>query len=456
MAEKITRIYRTLKNPPIIKVASPLQRFIQKEASSSKIMLVCIALGLIWANIPYGDTYNVLFSLSISIEIGSISVSQPLIWWINDALMTIFFVLIGLELKREIVIGGLRDKKDALYAVITGFMGMIFPLSFFMFLNYPSMAGFRGWSVPMSTDIAIALGILSFFSYEMPKKIRLMLTSIAIIDDVGSIIIIAIFYSHSINWLFFGLIFVIIALLIFFNLIGIRNLFFYIVPGLILWFFMFSSGIHPTIAGVIFAATVPATKRIDLCDFYDIGKKYLNDISELELDPDEVSCYNRVITQAYALEQGFKNIRTPLDILEHKLIGWVAFLIVPVFTIANAGVNLFGLTTNPFSSRVFWGIILGLVFGKSIAVLSTTFILHKTGLFDIPNNVNWLHILGLSFLLGIGFTMSNFLAGLAFIDNVELLAISKLGILFGSIISGVTGYFILRQAIKKSKQKAES
>ncbi|NPE07971.1 MAG: hypothetical protein GNW80_06800 [Asgard group archaeon] len=198
MSEK-SGIYKTIKNPPIIKVVSPLQRFIEKEATSSKILLVCILLGLIWANIPWGNTYEAFWNVTVGIQFWNINITQPLIWWINDGLMTIFFFVIGLELKREILVGGLNDKKDALFAVLTGISGMIVPIIFFMFINYPRFDSFKGWSIPISTDIAIALGILSLFSYNIPKKIRLILTSMAIIDDIGSIIIISILHSHSIN-----------------------------------------------------------------------------------------------------------------------------------------------------------------------------------------------------------------------------------------------------------------
>ncbi len=455
MSDK-SRIYKTMKNPPIIKVVSPLQRFIEKEATGSKILLVCILFGIIWANIPWGDTYEAFRNIVVGFSFWNISISQPLIWWINDGLMTIFFFVIGLELKREIIVGGLNNKKDALVAIITGITGMIFPIIMFMLINYPKFTSFKGWSIPSATDIAIALGIISLFSYNVPKKIRLLITAMAIIDDVGSIIIIAIFHSHSINWLFFGLSLVIIGILVVFNIVGIRNSFFYIIPGLVLWFFILSSGIHATISGVILAATIPATKRIDLSDFYANSKKSFNDISDLELNPDEVTCYNRVIAQVYALEKGFQNIRTPLDILEHKLIGWVAFLIVPIFALTNSGINFFALNINPFTDRLFWGIILGLVLGKPLGIFLGTIISLKTKLFIKPSNVNWYHLFGMCFLMGIGFTMASFLAGLSFYENLDLLSTAKIAILLGSIISGVIGYLLFRTSVKRLLKENKS
>ncbi|NHJ87962.1 MAG: Na+/H+ antiporter NhaA [Asgard group archaeon] len=449
LSDRYRKIYRTVKDPPIARVISPLQRFIQQEANSSKILLICIILGLIWANIPFDYSYADFWSVEISIGFGSaISVSQPLIWWINDGLMVLFFVVIGLEIKREIIIGGLNDIKDAAFSIVAALGGMIFPIVIFMSINHPSMETFQGWSVPVATDIAIALGVISLFSYKVPKKIRLILTSMAIIDDIGSIILIAIFYSHTFNWIYFLVSLAIIGILVAFNRLGFRNLLFYIIPGIGLWFSILYTGIHTTLAGVILAITIPATKRIDLNDFYDISKKSLNSISEISTSTDEVSCYTRVISQVQALENGCRNIRAPIEIIEHKMMGWVAYVVVPLFALANSGINFFELTINPFSSRLFWGIFLGLVLGKPIGVFLTTFISHRAKLFVKPANVSWLHLVAMSCLMGIGFTMSNFIAVLSFGVNLDFLGISRIAILLASIISGIVGFLLFRRTTK--------
>ncbi|MFW9923959.1 MAG: Na+/H+ antiporter NhaA [Candidatus Thorarchaeota archaeon] len=449
MKEVGKRIFKTIKNPPILRVVSPLQRFIQQEATSSKVLLAGILIGLIWANIPWGDTYNFVWDTIVSINIGNYSLSQPLLLWINDGLMVLFFFVIGLELKREFLIGGLSDLKDSLLSILAAFGGMIFPAIFFVIINPPGTDGAMGWNIPVATDIAIAIGVLSFFSYKIPKRIKLFLTSMAIFDDLASIVIIAIFHSSNLNWIFIGISLGIIALLVVFNLIGIRNSFFYLVPGIFLWGCVLVSGVHATVSGVILAATIPATKRIDLDDFYCMSKKSLNDISDIQVDTDEVSCYNRVITQVHALEDGFRNIQAPLQILEHKLMGISAFIIVPLFALANSGVNFFGLGTNPFTERTFWGVFCGLVVGKPIGVLLVTFIVTRFKAFKLPSNVNWLHITGMACLMGVGFTMSSFLAGLAFINDPALLSTAKIAILLGSLISGALGYFVLHFSVKK-------
>ncbi|NHJ05113.1 MAG: Na+/H+ antiporter NhaA [Candidatus Heimdallarchaeota archaeon] len=449
MKEVGKRIFKTIKNPPILRVVSPLQRFIQQEATSSKILMACIFVGLIWANIPWGDTYNFVWETIISINIGNSSLSQPLLLWINDGLMVLFFFVIGLELKREVLIGGLSDLKDSLLSIVAAIGGMIFPAIFFIIINPPSSDGAVGWNIPIATDIAMAIGVLSFFSYKIPRRIKLFLTSMAIFDDLASIIIIAIFHSSNLNWAFIGISLGIVALLVIFNLIGIRNSFFYLVPGVFLWGCVLLSGVHATVSGVILAATIPATKRIDLADFYSMSKKSLNDISEIEIDTDEVSCYNRVITQVYALEDGFRNIQAPLQILEHKLIGISAFIVVPLFALANSGVNFFTLGANPFTERVFWGVFCGLVLGKPMGILIVVSIMSRFKSFKLPANVNWLHIVGMACLMGIGFTMSSFLAGLAFASNEMLLSSAKIAILLGSLLSGIIGYVVLHFSVKK-------
>ncbi|MBN1330706.1 MAG: Na+/H+ antiporter NhaA [Candidatus Heimdallarchaeota archaeon] len=446
------KIFRTIKNPPIIRVVSPFQRFIEQEAIGSKILLACILIGIIWSNIPWGKTYDAFWNITLSFGLSNnVDLTQPLIWWINNGLMTIFFFVIGLELKREVLIGGLTDKRDAIFSIITGLSGMIFPVIFFLSLNYPKSEGFHGWSIPIATDIAIAIGVLSLFSYNIPRRIKLILTSMTIIDDVGSILIIAVLHSEAFDWRFFLGAIVIIGLLILINRLGIRNLLFYMILGVLLWFLVLQSGIHATIAGVILAAIIPASKRIDLCDFYDISKKSLNDISEIELTgEDEASCYNRVISQVQALEKGFQNIRAPLDIIEHRIIGFSAFFIVPIFAISNSGINFFEMASNPFTSRLFWGIIMGLVLGKPLGILTSSLILKKVKLFNMPSNTTWYHVVGMAFLMGIGFTMSSFLAGLSFHSNLEMLNISKIAILIGSAISGAIGFIILKISVKKS------
>ncbi|MBN1330909.1 MAG: Na+/H+ antiporter NhaA [Candidatus Heimdallarchaeota archaeon] len=451
--KKSSKIFRTLKDPPITKVISPLQDFIRQEAASSKILLVCIALGLLWANIPWGDTYNLVWNFELGFKVGTFEIYKPLLLWINDGLMAIFFFVIGLELKREFLIGGLSNFRESLISIVAATGGIIFPAIIFISINPPSFPGVNGWNIPIATDIAIALGILSLFSFNIPKKIKLLLASMAIFDDLVAIIIIAIFHSHSLNWIFLGIGIGITALLIVFNVLGIRKSVFYIIPGLVLWVCIFLSGIHATIAGVVLALTIPATKRIDLDDFFAIQEKSFDTLCEIQEDEDKASCYNRIITQISAIEKSCRNIQTPLQILEHQFIGIVAFFIVPLFAIANSGINFFALETNPFTERIFWGIFCGLVIGKPTGVFLFIFLLTRFKAFKLPSNIKWLHIMGIGFLMGIGFTMSNFIAGLAYSTDAAFLSSAKIAILVGSLISGVAGYVVFHFSIKKFKDK---
>lgn len=446
--KKPSKIFRTIKEPPITKVISPLQDFIEKEASSSKVLLICIAIGLLWANIPWGDTYNLVWNQQLGFTISSFSLYKPLLLWINDGLMAVFFFVIGLELKREFMVGGLSNIRESILSVVAATGGIIIPAVIFISINPPMFEGSEGWNIPVATDIAIAIGVLSLFSSKIPKKVKLLLTSMAIFDDLAAIVIIAIFHSATINWIFLGISIGITVLLIVINLLGIRRSVFYLILGIFLWVSIFLSGLHATIAGVILALTIPATKRIDLDDFFALQEKSFDNLCEIREEEDLAACYNRLVTQIHAIETSCRNVQTPLEILEHQLIGITAFFIVPLFALANSGINFFTLGINPFTERIFWGIFCGLVIGKPVGVLLFAFLFTRLKAFNLSKNCNWLHIIGVGFLMGIGFTMANFIAGLAYADNSTYLAVAKIAILLGSLISGVIGYVVLHYSTK--------
>ncbi len=453
MSEIPKKLFSTLKDRPIVKIMSPLQKFIQKEASGSRILLICIVIGLIWINMPFGETYTNFWNIEIGFNIGNLDFHQSILHWINDGFMAIFFFLIGLELKREIIVGGLSDLKEASLSIFASLGGMVFPALIYLIFNPPKSSGAAGWGISMSTDIAIAIGILALFTYNIPKKLRLLLTSIAIIDDIGAILVIAIFYSTEIKWIFLVVSVLIFALLYLFNKIGVRKNIVYIIPGILLWFFVFQSGIHSTLTGILLAITIPATKSIDMDEFHAISSKTLNAISEINLNEDDVAKYTRYIASIKALEEGFKKIQTPLEIIEHKLINWVVFLIVPIFALANSGIAFGTIVGNTFSTNVFLGVFFGLLIGKPLGMMTFTYLYSKTKFFSFPKNISWTQILGICFLGGIGFTMSNFIAGLAFFDNVDFLNVAKIAILSASIISATAGFLIIRFSIKSRVKK---
>ena len=453
MSEIPKKIFSTLKNRPIVKIVSPLQKFIHKEASGSRILLICILIGLVWINLPFGDTYTNFWNIEIGFKIGNLDFHQSILHWINDGLMATFFFLIGLELKREIIVGGLSDLKEASLSIFASLGGMIFPALIYLIFNPPKSTGAAGWGISMSTDIAIAIGILALFTYNIPKKLRLLLTSIAIIDDIGAILVIAIFYSTEIKWIFLVVSVLILAILFLLNKIGVRKNIVYVIPGILLWFFIFQSGIHSTITGILLAITIPATKSIDIDEFHAMSSKTLNSISEINLNDDDVSIYTRYIASIKALEEGFKKIQTPLEIIEHKLINWVVFLIVPIFALANSGIEFKALAGGAFSVNVFFGVFLGLLVGKPLGMLTFTYFYSKTKFFSFPKNISWIQIIGICFLGGIGFTMSNFIAGLAFTENTDFLNVAKIAILTASIISAILGFLIIRFSIKSKEKK---
>ncbi len=456
MSDLPKKIYRTLKNPPVLRISSPLQRFIKKEASSSRLLLICVLIGLIWINLPFGETYTNLWNLYVGFNIGSLDFHQTLLHWINDGLMAIFFFVIGLELKRELLVGGLNDLREASLSIVAAIGGMVFPAVIYLVFNLPGSEGAKGWGIPMSTDIAISLGILALFSYNIPRMLKLLLTSIAIIDDLGAILVIAIFYSSQIKWVFLLISAIILGILILFNKIGIRNNLFFIIPGIFLWFFIFQSGVHATITGVLLAMTIPASKSIDITEFKDLSQKTLVYISNINMEEDgEVLAYMRYKASVLALETSLRNIQAPLEIIEHKVINWVAFLIVPLFGLANSGINFLTITSESFSLNVFLGVFFGLFIGKPLGMFLFAWLYSKTKFVTLPSSINWLQILGIVFLGGIGFTMSNFIAGLTFSTDRALLDTAKLGILIASILATIIGFLILRYSIKR-KQKQGS
>ena len=453
MSDLPKKIYRTLKNPPVLRISTPLQKFIQKEASGSRILLICIIIGLIWINLPFGESYTNLWEMQIGFSMGIFNFNQSLLLWINDGLMAIFFFVIGLELKRELLVGGLADIKEASLSIIASIGGMIIPAIIFIIFNNPGSEGIVGWGTPMSTDIAISLGILALFSYKIPKKLKLLLTSIAIIDDLGAILAIAIFYTSQIEWIFLLLGIIIFTILLLLNHLGVRNIIFYIIPGLFLWFFIFQSGLHATLSGVLLAITIPASKRIDLSEFQDTSRKTLNYISEIDLAEGEVVVYDRYKASIHALESSFKSIQTPLEIIEYKLINWVAFLIVPLFGLANSGINIISIFRGSFSVNIFLGVFFGLLLGKPLGMMLFSWLYTKTKFGKLPSTVNWLQFLGMGFLGGIGFTMSNFIARLAYESNISFLDSAKIGILIASIVAAIVGYVILSYSIKRRIKK---
>lgn len=388
---------------------SYISKFFKLESASGTILILAAVLALIFANTPLHVYYDLLLDTPVEIRIGAFEIAKPLLLWINDGLMAVFFFLIGLELKRELIEGELSDKRNIILPGVGAIGGMAIPALVYIYFNYDDPAAMQGWAIPAATDIAFALGVLTLLGSRVPVSIKVFLTSLAIFDDVGAIIIIAIFYTAKISTLSLVIVAICIPILAWINKRNPASTSVYIVVGLIMWAAMLKSGVHATLTGVILAMFIPLKSRTS--DNY-----------------------------------------SPLKRLEHDLHSVVAFFVLPVFAFANSGINLSGVGLEQISHSVPIGIALGLFIGKQVGVFSFCWLAIKLKLAALPNGMSWSSLYGTAILCGIGFTMSLFIGSLAFeeTDN-NFMFDDRLGILLGSFISGVVGYIVLRLSLP-SKQ----
>ena len=380
-------------------ISKPFKWFFKLEAASGLILLIAAILALLISNSDFNVLYFQTLEKYLFIGVNEFGLKLSVHHWINDGFMAIFFFFVTLEIKREFLQGELSNIKQALLPIIAAVGGMIVPALFYAVINYGNAETIRGWAIPSATDIAFSLGILSLLGSRVPISLKVFLTALAIIDDLGAILIIAFFYSGDLSIPYLSLMLISFILLLILNKFSIKIFTPYLFIGLCMWFFTYKSGIHATIAGVLLASTIP--HRLKEYDF------------------------------------------SLLEKLEHGISPYVAFLIMPIFAFANAGVNLEGLSLSSLLTPVPLGILMGLFFGKQIGVLLFSYVSVKFKFADMPNNANWMSIYGVSILTGIGFTMSLFVGNLAFVENTQYIDGVKIGVLSGSLLSTVFGYLIL-------------
>jgi NhaA family Na+:H+ antiporter len=379
---------------------SRLQQFLALESAGGIVLGAAAAVALILANSPFGSLYARFLDLPMAVQAGGFLLKKPLLLWINDGLMAVFFLLVGLEVKREVLEGGLSEPSRAVLPVLAAIGGMIVPAAIYVMLNWGDAQALRGWAIPTATDIAFALGVLSLLGPRVPPSLRIFLLAVAIIDDLGAILIIAIFYTGGVSWVALVLAGGGILALAVFNLTGVTQRAPYILGGIFLWVCVLKSGIHATLAGVVVGMAVPLR----------------------------------------TMRAG-----SPLIRLEHDLHPWVAFGVLPAFAFANAGVTLAGITIAELVHPVELGVVFGLIVGKPLGVAASVWAATRFGLAKLPENAEWRQIYGLALLTGIGFTMSLFIGGLAFPAegyNVDI----RIGVLIGSLFSAICGYLLLRTA----------
>ena len=377
-----------------------LQQFLALESAGGIVLGAAAVVALILANSPFGSLYARFLDLPMAVQVGGFLLKKPLLLWINDGLMAVFFLLVGLEVKREVLEGGLSEPSRAVLPVLAAIGGMIVPAAIYVVLNWGDAQALRGWAIPTATDIAFALGVLSLLGSRVPPSLRIFLLAVAIIDDLGAILIIAIFYTGGVSWVALVLAGGGILALAVFNLTGVTQRAPYILGGIFLWVCVLKSGIHATLAGVVVGMAVPLR----------------------------------------TMRAG-----SPLIRLEHDLHPWVAFGVLPAFAFANAGVTLAGITIAELVHPVELGVVFGLIIGKPLGVAASVWAATRFGLAKLPENAEWRQIYGLALLTGIGFTMSLFIGGLAFPAegyNVDI----RIGVLIGSLFSAICGYLLLRTA----------
>jgi len=424
-------------------VIASFQSFFRTAAAGGVLLLVFAVIALVWANSGFSDAYFGLWQTYVTTGFGSHEISKPLLLWVNDGLMAIFFFLVGLEIKREMLVGELADARQAIFPMAAALGGMVVPALVYVAVtgNTPFLSG---WGVPMATDIAFALGILALLGSRVPVALKIFLTALAIVDDLGAVLVIALFYTAELNTgslLVAGGVLVLLTIL---HRMGVRRTAVYVFFALILWVAVLKSGVHATVAGVLLAMTIPARREIDT----DTFKQKLAHLAERmrssspnDAFPHWTSGEQQDII--HHVEETAKRAETPLVRMEHALHGWVAFFIMPVFALANAGVSFEGINVGEaLLHPVSLGVLLGLFIGKQVGVLAFAWAAVKSGLAKLPAGVTWKAVYGVACLAGIGFTMALFIAGLAF-DDAAALDRAKMGILAGSFLSGIVGWVVL-------------
>lgn len=419
------------------------QEFFETEVAGSSILLVCAIVALVWANSAWADTYFDLLHLEFGFVIGSLQYELTLHEWVNDGLMAFFFLVIGLEVKRELVVGELSTPRRAILPVTAAVGGMIVPAAIYLALNF-NHEGVTGWGIPVATDIAFALGVLALLGKRVPPALKVFITALAIADDLGAIAILAIFYTESIIWVDVILSIGFLAILYGLVRLNINRIEFYAVLVIGAWAAMLLSGIHATVAGILLAMIIPVRARIEPEEFLTTSYEKLNELGGGDLTTDSmIHDHNQMVT-IMEFHETSRRLRPPGLVLEHYLHPVVVFIILPLFALTNAGVVIGDGFFDTLLSPVALGIVFGLVLGKQIGVTLFSWLAIRSGYANMPAGVTWRQIYGISWLTGIGFTMSLFITELAFDDPV-LVNQAKVGIIVASLIAGAGGYLVLRR-----------
>ncbi len=434
------RIGAILRAP--VALTEPFREFAHSEAIGAVILLVSAIVALIWANSRWAYLYVEILHTEIAISVGEHVFSLSLHHFINDGLMTLFFLVVGLEIKREVQVGELASPRKAILPVMAALGGMLIPALIYFALNFGG-AGQAGWGIPMATDIAFALGILALLGARAIPGLKVFLTALAIADDLGAVLVIAVFYTASLSIVALEIAVVLLAAMVVANRLGIRSPALYIVLGVGVWLEMYLSGIHATVAGVLIALTIPVRARIDPEEFLILGYERLQELAGAQLTTDSMIHDHRQLDLIVELHDAARDMRPPGLVIEHALHPFNAYFVIPLFALFNAGVPLEGGGLSAILNPVSLGVLLGLVLGKQLGVTLFSWLTVRLGWASLPDRVTWRMLYGAGWLAGIGFTMSLFITDLAFTDEL-LINQAKLGILVASLIAGSLGFVLLR------------
>ena len=426
----------------IERLAKPFQEFARLEASGGILLIGGTLAALVWANSPWAASYFSLWHTKLTFGFAGRQLSEELHFWINDGLMAIFFLVVGLEIKRETLVGELSSVRKAALPIVAALGGMIVPAGIYFLFNRTGL-GAAGWGVPMATDIAFALGVLALLGDRVPTSLKVFLAALAISDDIGAVLVIAFFYTAAISWIALTVAGMFLVALIVMNRIGARHPLIYAVLGLGLWLAFLHSGIHATVAGVVLALTIPARERIDRRAFLERSAQILQEFREADKDRDAIQASATRSAALSVLAEDCQHAEAPMRRFEHALAPWNKHAIMPIFALANAGVVLGGNDAlGQLVSPISVGVICGLVLGKPIGIVAFSWLATRLQLAVLPENVGWRQVVGVGMLGGIGFTMSLFIAHLAF-GAGTVLETAKVGILVASVGSGGAGTLLL-------------
>ena len=425
------------------RIVTPFEEFIHRETTSGLLLMACAVLALVAANSALAGLYGELVHTKVGFRFGGWTMEKSLQHWVNDGLMALFFFVVGLELKREILVGELASPSQAMLPIVAAIGGMLVPALIYFSLNQEGDA-LRGWGIPMATDIAFAIGALALLASRVPKALITFLVALAIVDDLGAVMVIALFYTDKLVWNALAAAAGLFALLVMFNFAGIRKPLPYFLVGSLLWLAMLKSGVHATLAGVLTAFTIPARPKYDPTLFSQHVKDLIARFDNSHRPGESIMKNQEQRAIVQTLENGVHMVETPLQRLEHGMHLPVAFLVIPIFAFINAGIPIdFGSLGEIATHPVALGVILGLVAGKFIGITGASWLALKLGLAKLPAGTSFSQIAGVSLLAGIGFTMSIFIAELGFAGQPENLLMAKTGILAASLLAGLSGYLWL-------------